>query len=99
MEFINSILPGNYWLTKSMEFVKIKSSGTLWYLKKWIVYYYYIFMKKNTLYQEDYEEITYIFESFINSLEEKVRDDARKLFFNIDIKSNSFIKFRDFTAT
>ena len=45
MEFVDKILPGNYWLSKSMEFVKIKSSGTLWYLKKWIVYYYYIFLK------------------------------------------------------
>ena len=99
MEFINSILPGNYWLTKSMEFVKINSSGTLWYLKKWIVYYYYIFMKKNILYQEDYEELTEIFESFINSLEEKVRDNARKFFFDIDIKSDNFTKFRDFIAT
>lgn len=98
MEFINSILPGNYWLTKSMEFVKINSSGTLWYLKKWIVYYYYIFLKKD-MYQEDYKELTEIFESFINSLEEKVRDNARKIFFNIDINSENFIKLNDFIAT
>ena len=54
---VNKISPGNYWLTKSMEFNRISSSGTLWYLKKWIVYYYYIFMRNTNLYDEDYEEI------------------------------------------
>ena len=55
-ELINKITPGNYWLTKSMEFNRVQTSGTLWYLKKWLVYYYYIFMKDN-IYIKDYNEI------------------------------------------
>ena len=41
---INKLTPGNYWLTKSMEFNRIGSSGTLWYLKKWITFYKFIFV-------------------------------------------------------
>jgi hypothetical protein len=44
VDFESKILPKNYWLTKSMEFNRVKSSGTLWYLKKWMVYYYNLFI-------------------------------------------------------
>lgn len=98
MEFINNILPGNYWLTKSMEFVKINSSGTLWYLKKWIVYYHYIFFK-DSLYRRDYQEISRIFNDFIESLDSSVHEDAKKFFFEVDINSADFIKINDFIRT
>ena len=62
---VNDMSPGNYWLTKSMEFNRISSSGTLWYLKKWIVYYYYIFMRNTSLYAQDYNEIVEIFNNYI----------------------------------
>ena len=63
-ELINKLTPGNYWLTKSMEFNKVNSSGTLWYLKKWITYYYYIFLKDN-LYDRDHDDIIEIFNDYI----------------------------------
>ena len=83
-EFISGILPGNYWLTKSMEFVKIGSSGTLWYLKKWIVFYHYVFMK-SSMHQQDINEIIGIFDAYIDSLDESVRNNARGLFYAVDI--------------
>lgn len=46
-EFLNGIIPGNYFITKSMELTKSQSSGTLWYTKKFIVLYYYIFLNNN----------------------------------------------------
>lgn len=98
MEFIDNILPGNYWLTKSMEFVRINSSGTLWYLKKWIVYYHYIFFK-DTLYGRDYGEIENIFKDFIDSLDISVREEAKNFFFEVDISSSNFIKITDFIRT
>ena len=33
-DFLESLLPGNYALTKSMELTKVQDSGTLWYTKK-----------------------------------------------------------------
>ena len=47
---INNILPGNYWLSKSMEFSKFNTSGSLWYLKKWFVFYHYVFLKAKLKY-------------------------------------------------
>lgn len=92
---INSILPGNYWLTKSMEFSKLNSSGSLWYLKKWFVYYYYIFLKDN-IYDNDYIEISQIFTDYIESLPQDNKDEAFSFFFQVDIREKDFLKFSDF---
>lgn len=97
-DFVEKIIPGNYWLTKSMEFSKVNSSGTLWYLKKWIVYYKYLFFK-DTITQKDYNEIRDIFISFIDTLpdNEDVRENAENFFFAIDIRNNeSFLTLNDF---
>lgn len=96
--FIDKTLPGNYWLTKSMEFTKIQTSGTLWYLKKWIVYYQYIFFRP-TLNQQEYNEIVDIFNNFIDSLpdNQEVKDNAKAFFFDIDIEdTDTFIPLNDF---
>lgn len=96
--FVNQILPANYWITKSMEFSKVSTSGTLWYLKKWIVYYNYLFFK-STLTQSDYNEIAEIFNSFIESLPEnqETKTNAKNFFFDIDIRDNSkYITLNDF---
>ena len=85
-DFIDKVLPGNYWLTKSYEFSKKTTSGTLWYMKKWIVYYYYIFMKES-MHQSDIDEIKTIFDEFIGSLNTSVYDDAHDFFYKIDIRS------------
>ena len=92
---ISKITPGNYWLTKSMEFNKVQKSGTLWYLKKWIVFYYYVFLNEK-IYDADYKEIIKIFENFIITLPEKLQENARNYFFEIDIRSNNFLKYADF---
>lgn len=97
-QFINKTLPGNYWITKSMEFTKIQTSGTLWYLKKWIVYYQYIFFRP-TLNQQEYNEIVDIFKNFIDSLphNQEVKDNAKAFFFNINIEdADTFIHLNDF---
>ncbi|MDB9847206.1 HNH endonuclease [Flavobacteriaceae bacterium] len=95
-ELINKITPGNYWLTKSMEFNRVQTSGTLWYLKKWLVYYYYIFMKEN-IYIKDYNEIKVIFNNYIDSLPEELRDSATNFFFKVDIREvGLFNSYQDF---
>lgn len=93
---IEKITPGNYWLTKSMEFNRVNSSGTLWYLKKWVVYYYYVFMK-GSLYTKDYNEIKLIFINYINSLPVQLRDSATNFFFKVDIREvGLFNSYQDF---
>lgn len=94
-DIINSILPGNYWLSKSMEFSKLNTSGTLWYLKKWFVFYHYVFLKEN-IYDNDYAAISRIFEDYIESLPQKNKLDAYSYFFQIDIRNNKFLKYNDF---
>lgn len=86
---------GNYWLTKSMEFNKVKSAGTLWYLKKWITYYYFIFMKDN-LFDSDYKMIASIFTNYIDSLPNDIRDKASEFFFEKDIRISGFMTFQKF---
>ena len=78
-----------------MEFVKIDSSGTLWYLKKWIVFYYYVFLKEE-LFDQDYERISEIFLNFINSLPSNIRAKAHEYFFSVDLTSTSFLKLWSF---
>lgn len=97
MEFIDQILPGNYWITKSMEFVKVRTSGTLWYLKKWMTLYNYIFFKEN-LFDMDYQEIITRFNKFIESLDPEVQENAYKFFYEIDIRGD-FVKLSQFIHT
>lgn len=96
-KFISNVLPGNYWITKSMEFSRITKSGTLWYLKKWFVFYQYIFLKKE-MHETDYIEISVIFDNFIDSLDDSVKDTARSFFYEVDIKSK-FTRMSSFCDT
>jgi hypothetical protein len=74
------LLPGNYWITKSMEFSKVNQSGTLWYLKKFILYYYYVFL---TDFNEDKQSEMFNYAlDFIDSLSFEVKDEAFKFFFS-----------------
>jgi predicted HNH restriction endonuclease len=95
---INNILPGNYWLSKSMEFSKFNTSGSLWYLKKWFVFYHYVFLKAN-IYDSDYAAISQIFTDYIESLPQKDKKEAYSFFFQIEIRKNKFLKFNDFIQT
>ena len=95
-EIITRLTPGNYWLTKSMEFNRSGTSGTLWYLKKWITYYKFIFLNED-LHLENYNQISQIFEEFVASLPEHVQDDANAFFFFYDIRDpNNFQTFQHF---
>ena len=94
--FIDSILPWNYWITKSMEFSKVETCWTLWYLKKWMVYYNYIIMNPN-IYDDIYEKIIDIFNNFIESLPTDVQQKATEIFYWVDIRIDWwFTKFSDF---
>lgn len=96
-EILDSVLPANYWLSKSVEFSKIQTSGTLWYLKKWLVYYQFVFLN-NSHNLIDYQRISEYFEHFINSLPQNLREEATQFFFQIDIRDN-FTSLNSFLNT
>lgn len=79
--FIESITPSNYFITKSMEISKVKSSGTLWYTKKFLVLYDAIFISKKIDKINGIREIRSNFENYINTLPESVKKEAEKFFF------------------
>ncbi|GAB6742073.1 hypothetical protein BOVMAS36_16350 [Streptococcus uberis] len=101
-----NIIPGNYFLTKSMEWQRFNKTvngevvdlGNYWFIKKFITYYYYIFTKKLDIESRDiYSEISKIFTIFISSLPEELQDNAEKYFFEIDIRDeNKIFKWNDF---
>lgn len=64
-DFKNSLLPGNYALTKSMELTKIQSSGTLWYTKKFLVLYYYVFLSNDIRTREYIDKVIRHFDRYI----------------------------------
>ncbi len=102
-QFYENILPGNYFLTKSMEISKIETSGTLWYTKKFLVYYYYIFLSDNITTINDTREICRIFDTYISSMPERVQESAKAFFYSsspfADIRSESFKFFGAFSGT
>lgn len=101
-EFLNGIIPGNYFITKSMELTKSQSSGTLWYTKKFIVLYYYIFLNNNITTLAVAAEIRNIFDEYINSLPEDLQDKAKGFFYAsaevADLRSDKFKLFGDFAG-
>lgn len=100
--FIENMIPGNYFITKSMELTKSKASGTLWYTKKFIVLYYYIFLNDNITTLAVAEDICKIFDNYINSLPEELREEAIGFFYAsesvADLRSKSFRLFGDFAG-
>lgn len=88
--FLNKLSSENTWITKSMEFNKTKTCGTLWYLKKYIVLYYYIFQTNKLLEQDNFKEINNIFISYIESIPFEYRDIDIKNFFLIE--NNGWLK-------
>lgn len=97
-KFIDYYLPENHWLTKSMEFTKLQDLGTYWHLKKFIVFYYYIFIK-GALEKEELIEISNIFNNFVDSLTEDQKDIATNYFFNVDIRNTTeIITLNEFTS-
>lgn len=80
-DFAASLLPGNYALTKSMELTKVQSSGTLWYMKKFLVLYYYVFLSNEIETREYIPKVRRCFDSYIASLPPQLREDARSFFY------------------
>ena len=101
-EFISSILPGNYALTKSMELTKVQDAGTLWYTKKFLTLYYYIFLSNDIMTMAYQRAVTEIFDNYIDSLPDAVKDSAREYFYPkndaINFKSSSFNLFSSFAG-
>lgn len=101
-KFYSEILPGNYALTKSMELTKINTSGTLWYMKKFLVLYYYVFLSNKLMTREYIKEVINSFDEFIYSLNPEVQEQAKKFFYpdnySINFKSENFKSFSCFAA-
>lgn len=101
-EFISSLLPGNYALTKSMELTKVQNSGTLWYTKKFLTLYYYIFLSNDIMTKTYQQEVIEIFDDFIKSLPAEVQGNAEKYFYPeneaINFKSENFNLFSNFAS-
>ncbi|WP_031545678.1 HNH endonuclease signature motif containing protein [Salinicoccus luteus] len=98
--------PGNYFLTKSMEWTTKKHKidgeyievGVYWYLKKFLTFYHYIFDLKQSLSNDStYREITRIFDDYIKSLPKDLQNDAKKYFYAKNIKTfHNVIKWNEF---
>lgn len=101
-DFFNSLLPGNYALTKSMELTKIQDSGTLWYTKKFLTLYYYIFLSNDIMTREYKQKVITIFDGFIESLPERLQTSAKAYFYPeneaINFKSENFNLFSNFAG-
>lgn len=97
--FIDGITPGNYFLTKSMELTKINTSGTLWYLKKFLVLYDAIFLSDKIRNQAGINNIIQNFDNYINSLPDSQREGANNFFYpeHADLK-NDFRTWYDFAG-
>lgn len=101
-DFYDSLLPGNYALTKSMELTKVGDSGTLWYTKKFLTLYYFIFLSNDIMTMAYKDKVIEIFDSYIASLDATVRDAAKLYFYPeneaINFKSADFNYFSNFAS-
>lgn len=101
-EFLSSLLPGNYALTKSMELTRVRDSGTLWYTKKFLTLYYFIFLSNDIMTTEYRQKVIDIFDSFISSLDEELQPQAKAFFYPengaVNFKSEDFNLFANFAS-
>lgn len=94
--FIDNYAPGNHWLSKSMELSRNKGKGTYWYLKKYTVFYYYVFVLKK-LDKVGLSQIVNIFNDFCDSVHPKAKQKCLDFFFGVDIrKIDSIITLDEF---
>lgn len=101
-DFLESLLPGNYALTKSMELTKVQDAGTLWYTKKFLTLYYYIFLSNDIMTMAYRNAVIDIFDNYIESLPEEIQATAESYFYPensaINFKSDSFNLFSNFAS-
>lgn len=95
--YLESYVPDNHWLSKSMEIGKIEY-GSYWYLKKMIVYYYIFILKR--LDRREIQEIISNFDLYIDSLPQEIKQEAFDFFYAIDIRhEDSIITLNEFSST
>lgn len=86
-----------------MELTKSQTSGTLWYTKKFIVLYYYIFLNGNINTLATAKEICDIFDEYINSLPDALQEKAKEYFYAshkvADLRDANFKLFGEFSGT
>lgn len=101
-DFKNTLLPGNYALTKSMELTKVTSSGTLWYTKKFLTLYFYVFLSNDILTHAYVDKVTEEFDRYIEGLDDTVKEAAKLYFYPdnpaINFKSQNFNTFSAFAS-
>ena len=101
-DFFDTLLPGNYALTKSMELTRVTNSGTLWYTKKFLTLYYYVFLSNDIETSAYRPAVVEIFDRYIASLPEAVRESAERFFYPedgaINFKSEDFNLFANFAG-
>jgi 5-methylcytosine-specific restriction endonuclease McrA len=83
-----------------MELTRIQSSGTLWYTKKYLVLYYFVFLSKDIQTNEYVDKVIEAFDIYIDSLDDSVKDRAAEFFYpdeaQRNFKSDRFKKFMQF---
>ena len=101
-EFKERLLPGKYALTKSMELTKVNTSGTLWYMKKFVVLYYFVFLSNEIETREYVSKAIRYFDCYIETLDPSVQEAAREYFYPeieaINLKSEHFTVFSSFAG-
>lgn len=100
--FLDTLLPGNYALTKSMELTKRTSSGTLWYMKKFLTLYYFVFLTDDLFTTAYPTKASEIFDRYIDSLPAPVQAEAERYFYPedgaVNVKSPEFNLFSHFAG-
>ncbi len=96
-DFIDNYAPGNHWSSKSMELSRNDDKGTYWYLKKFVTFYYFVFIQKK-LDRDGLRQISSIFENYCNSVPEESRDKAFDFFFERDLRQiDEIITLNEYT--
>ncbi len=67
-----------------MELTRVQTSGTLWYTKKYLVLYYYVFLSKEIQTNEYVENVIKAFDIYIDSMDEKIKTKAKEFFYPDD---------------
>lgn len=94
--FLDNYAPGNHWSSKSMELSRNDDKGTYWYLKKFVTFYYFVFIQKK-LDRDGIKQISNLFETYCNSVPEKSKDKAFSFFFERDLRNlNDIITLNEY---
>lgn len=100
MKTEKNIKVNKFWLSKDKFISRFKASKgpNHWYLKKFIVLYFFFLVNRRDVKESTFKEIADIFSSFINSIDNKnLRKDAENYFFSpIDLRKENILNFKKF---